>query len=645
MSKPLFTKLTKLSHFTDIICIGLSISMDKYQFSERVCYENIHGFHVIHLRPRSGGLYMHGDTLTVDSSDLFDVLTNYTDTRHNTLVVCNHSCVAIGASDFTEYLNSGRITLCESEIDTHTNKPDKSGEVSTQSFCVSSPPTIVSYKCTATNKRYTLVDVANYGCRYMEDIYNNLTNQDKALVHNEAELGVSEDNSLTCCALIAKFMQTYYRVTTEHKLGGMALTYSSQGMRAFRHKHYHDGILPHDNMDARIMESDCYLGGRVEDRYHGYYKGKCYLLDLQSLYPHLGTIKTFPTKLAYTQDNPDKETIEQWLKQYICFAHCHVDTRQPAYPKRTDAGLSFPIGSFSTYLCAEEFADAYHSGDIRHVYRIQAYERDCILKGYSEHMLRIRSLYKQTNRKLEEFIIKLVTNGLWGKFGQIAGIWTIVPDAIADKAYGGYNYYCRENNTDYQYRIINWQVSRLEKAYFLDNTFTPISAVMNSYSRSYLWRHMLQAGLQNVLYCCVDGMIVNQEGFDRLAWLIAPTPYQYGMYKVSEQSDHCNILGHGLYTIGRKIASQGYSRASSKKVVGFWSAIDDTSTLANRQVQQGKQILAINYQQQIQQALLNPEEKEGCFISPTYLEQLIDAKLLLHPLGTLHHTHSPEWLR
>lgn len=645
MTPPRFTKLTKISYFTDIVCIGLSISVDKYQFSERVQYENIHGFHIIQLRPKDGKLVQFGDVLTVDSSDIFDILLKYISVRHNTLIVCNHSLVCIGSSDFTDCLDKNRIKLNENEVDENQFGKSDGSDLSTQSFIVSCPPTVISFREEQTNRRFTLVDIANYGCKYMSDIFDNLSNDDKQLVHNDAELGVSEDNSLTCCALIAKFMQKLYRICTEHKLGGLGLTYSSIGMRAFRSRFYDGSILPHADKESRILEDSCYLGGRVETRYHGYYKQKCYLIDIMSLYPHLGKIKTFPTKLAFTENNPYSASVDAWLKDHIIAAHVNLTTTQPAYPKRTDDGLVFPIGTFNTFLIGEEFADAWKEKRVNHVYRMQAYEQGFVLKDYSEHALELRTNYKGGNDRLGEFVVKLTTNGLWGKLGQSANIWIIQPDEQADRPYGGYSKYSKGDYDTSQYRIINWEVSRLEYAPFMDNTFIPISACMNSYSRHYIWRHMLQAGLHNVLYCCVDGLIVTQEGFDRLAWLIAPNPYQYGMYKVSEQDENCTILGHGLYRIGRKIARQGIPTKPSKRCVGFWSAVDDVATLINPQVLEGKQILSINYQSEISQALLNPTDKTGFFTESIAYDQELDRKLLSDPACIPHHTHQPEWFR
>lgn len=638
-----FYKLKKTKPFTDIVCVGVSVDSTKYAFGKETFHENIHGFHTIHLKPKTGRLFQFGDCLTWDCDDIFNCVCNYLPTRNNVLIVCNHSLVVLGSSDFTAAIEQGVILLDRKEVKTDKTPPHTDINSESESFVASCPPTIVMFTCTVNGNNYTLVDVSNYGIKYMIDIFNNLSNEDKLLVHNESELGVSEDNSLTCAALIARFMQEQYAVVADNKLGGLALTYSSQGMRRFRTHDYQDDILTHTYDDARILEDGCYLGGRVEARYHGHYDGKVYLLDIQSLYPHLGRSKPFPTKLLESQVNPTDQTIEKWLSSGIVFARCHVTTELPAYPVKRDGKLIFPTGSFVANLCCEEFSDAWKEGRIRKVYNGQLYRSGFTLKSYSEHMLTVRSAYKGCNNRLAEYITKVTTNGLWGKLGQYGNLWITMPNEVPDRQYGGYIEYNKMLGSNDQYRIINWEVSRLTKYNWIDNTFIPISACINAYSRHYLWRHMLQAGLHNVLYCCVDGLIVTEEGYNRLAWLIAPTPYQYGMYKVSEMGNECSILGHGIYMIGNKVAYQGVSKYDVKQYRGFWSAIRDVNPIMDKEVMTGKKVASTYRYKDDRGKLLEKGIVNGQFIAVDNLEEpfLYDTDQV--PNNYQPSFHVPEW--
>ena len=638
-----FTKLKKTQTYTDIICVGLKVDSKPYQFSDKVYHENIHGYHTHHIQLRKGQIKHDMDFITWDNSDLFSCITNYIPTGRNSLIVCNHSLVAIGASDFTTLLDNKRILLHHTSASSEEFGYEEYGKISTEAFIASCPPTILIFKDTNTGKTYTLVDIANYGAKYMQDIWNNLSNEEKSTIHNEAELGVDSDNSLTCCALISLFMTKYIKLVNSHSLGGLSLTYSSQGMRCFRSKFYQDNILTHTDDEARIIEDRCYLGGRVDERYNGKYDGKVYLLDIQSLYPHLGKIKPFPTKLKETKTYPSKRDVEEGLRSGIVAAHCHIETDLPAYPVKTDAGLVFPVGKFNAYLIGDEFTDAWREGRVKSVYSANFYESDFILKEYSEYMLSLRTKYKGANSRLEEFMIKCITNGLWGKFGQCGNMWVNQFDEIADMPYGGFYRMNSDSTKKYQYRIIDWNVSKLEYAPWANNTFVPISACMNSYSRHYIWRHMLQAGLHNVLYTCVDGLIVTQEGYDRLAWLVAPNPYIYGMYKVSESGDSCYIAGYGKYQIGNKTAYQGLPRHNVKQYRGFWSAIESDGNQLTDNVIKGKEVLATYCSKDLRDSLRTVCSQHGSFTGLARMDEPILPYRSHNPLEQGFLWHDSEW--
>jgi len=586
---------------------------------------------------------MYGDAITWNNHDIFDCVLNYLPLGNYPLLVCNHSLIVIGSSDFTCKLDSNEIIISNSEHNKEEFSYVESGRVSTEAFIASCPPTILLATHTRTGRKFTLVDIANFGAKYMEDIYNNLSKEDKEAIYNESELGISEDNSLTCCTLIAMFMKKYSKLCYEHKLGGICLTYSSQGMRTFRSKFYQDNIFTHNSNKYRILEDNCYLGGRVQELYHGLYNGKVYLLDIQSLYPHLGKIKPFPTSLQDSQYAPSQGTIARWVDAGLVAAYCHIETPLPAYPKKMPEGLTFPVGSFNTHLIGEEFSDAWKEGRVKHVYHANLYSCDYILREYSSFMLSLRTKYKGANDRLAEFIVKCVTNGLWGKFGQCGNMWVIDDAKIADRPYGGFYQFDPIAMKKYQYRIIDYVVSKLEYAPWVDNTFIPISAVMNSYSRHYLWRHMLQAGLHNVLYTCVDGMIVTQEGYDRLAWLIAPNPYVYGMYKVSESGDSCYIAGYGKYAIGNKTAYQGVPKYRSKQYRGFWSVMDDYNLLQTKEVMQGNTVEVIEGSLDLRDRLRSEGKDYGRFTDSINLHESIlpynpDAPYIQSSLW-----HDSEW--
>ena len=638
-----FTKLKRQSSYTDIVCVGIKTDRKPYPFSDNVYLENLHGFHTVHLRPNGTALRHHDDIITWDTNTLFDSIINYMGTRRNTLIVTNHSLVALGSSDFTSLLDSRQIMISRGKAEKEEFGYQEEGEISTQCFVASSPPTIVIFEHVHTGRRFTLVDIQNFGIKYMYDVYSSLTREEKSCIPSLSDIGIDDNCSLTCAMLIARYIQEYYKVVSNNKLGGMSCTYSSQGMKAFRYRYLDDSILTHINSDARILEENCYLGGRVEERYHGRYDGKCYLLDIQSLYPYMGMVKSFPTKLQDYQVNPPKETIDHWVKTGGVAARLLVSTDSPAWPRKHEGVLSFPVGRFNTFLCGEEFSEAWNTGQVERVYDASYYECKPILKTYSEDMLRIRSAYKGSDNRLAELITKFITNGLWGKFGQIGNLWVHDYDVTPDMQYGGYRKISPSGMLEYQYRIIDWEVSKLVKAKYIQNTFLPVSVFMNSYSRHYLYRHMLMAGLNNVLYCCVDGMIVTSEGLDRLSHLIARSPYEYGKYKISEQGDSCNIQGYGIYSIGNKVSYQGIPKYNTKQVRGFWSSLSEFTKSIIPSVASGHEVEVTECWKDQRKLLANSKCTDGKPICPSSLyEQMLTQEELAYQ-GSAGLFHRSEW--
>jgi len=640
-----FTKLKKIHRYTDVICVGISVSEEKYMFSSNSYVLNLHGFHTIHLRPKDGKLHKHGDVITWDTDSLFDCLTNYISTGNNPLIVCNHTLVAIGSSDFTEQMDSRQIVIKRTDRDAGEFGYVEENEISTECFIASTPPTILMFTNVHSGKTYTMVDISNYGIDYISDVFDNLCNEDKPLVFNSAELGVSEDNSLTCAALIARFMQEFYRLTADHKLGGLSLTYSSQGMRAFRHLYYKENILTHTDRKAIIVERNCYTGGRVEERFNGHYPEQSYLLDIQSLYPHIWRTKRLPVELLCSERTPPRSTVKERLQTQIVGAWCRVETDIPAYPVKINNVLRFPTGSFNTYLIGEEFSEAFNAGHVTHIYHANFYSCDYVLKEYAEFMLGLRTRYKGANNRLAEMIIKLITNGTNGKFGQTGKCWVVDEREIADQQYGGYIKYDDKDHDGIQYRIIDWNVSRLESTPFAENTFIPIAACVNSSSRITMWRYMQLAGLQNILYVAVDGLIVNQEGYDRLEMCIARSPYEYGRFKIAESAEYCNIYGYGKYSIGNKVCSQGLPRKDSKIYSGFWNATNGARTISTQESASGKQVIA-TYKSSHQREILRSKcDTVGAFTAQDSIDTPIDLSTFEDVENQPSLFHSPEWLR
>ena len=241
-------------------------------------------------------------------------------------------------------------------------------------------PVTISKVDNLTDRKFTIVDIENYGQRYLDEVWESLTPEQRKQVPNYSETGISLDRADTLCTLMALFMQKYYEVCRTHKLGSVSNTYPAQALRRFRRYDYKDQIVTHDNEKAAKLESHCYHLGRAEARYTGRYTGKVYLVDYASLYPFLGCTKPFPVELLEHKENPRISTVKRWVREGIVLMHCQVTTNEPAYAYRTGSGVSYPVGSFPAFISAEECVQALEKGHCSIIYRASLYRGDYVLK-------------------------------------------------------------------------------------------------------------------------------------------------------------------------------------------------------------------------------------------------------------------------
>jgi hypothetical protein len=570
-----FTKLGNTYHFTDYLIVGIETKRHSGSSVVDRVFEKIERFCIIHCKPNNGRLSTFTALTEFEGCDILETVLKYYPCGKRTLIICNNSLVFLGSSDLTDLLENKIYKVATGTEDGENVGLPEKDRISTLQFIASAPPTIVGLESKLNSTRITIVDIANYGVKDIGDFALMLDAQYYNDIPNYAELGLSIDKCDTVTTCIHLIFNKYYTMVMKHGLGGIALTYSGQAIRSFRKNNYENGIKKHADEVAATVEEACYFAGRAESRYRGWYRGKCYLLDLNSLYPHVGRNTAVPCELVKTIRNPKPRILREAIENYCGFAHVRVSTSQAKYPCRVDGCLKWPTGTFNTFLCGKELKEAVESGDVIDCYFLATYRTGMILKSYSEDMLDIRSQYKRNGDKVSEHLIKFITNGLWGMLGSLGNRWIVDHDAVSTSRYGGFVRLSERGEYRQIYRVIDGECSKQVRCSWSDNTFTPISAFINSACRALLWRYMLQAQLSNVLYCAIDGLIVTEDGYRNLKSVMAQDQFDYGYFKVAESDHRCYIHSAGRYSIGEKVAYTGMPRKDSYIYKGFWNIRDE----------------------------------------------------------------------
>lgn len=628
-SRSRFKPLKYTRGYDDYIAIGIASERQRISEESRHCYEAITSYHIQHLRPSGNTLKPVYDMVEFTDTNVFDSLHRYFPVKKRVLVVANNTLVLLGSADFVSQLEDNEITLAKGKVDAMDLGHDCPGQLSTEQFIVSAPPTIVSYVRVCNGTEYTVIDIGNWGFRHPDDIYHRLPEAERQELSSLMWSKYKTDDSLRTTALLARFMQEYFKVVRTCKLGEPTTTYAGQAMRAYRLRLGKDAIKTHERKEVAELEARAYTLGRNEVRFQGYYPDECYLVDIHALYPHLGATREFPVELADYQESPSNSTVEKWCQTSCVISQVRIRTNEEAYRCQDGNRVIYPVGEFNCYLSGDEVREALERGHVCRVYRAARYRTAPILRAYSRHMLEQRAMVRANNNEIAECIVKLITNGLWGKFGQLGSRWVICPDVATGITYGGYIKLDRERRTHEYYRVLDGVASKLEYVHFADNTFPAISCVANAYSRSLIWKLMNCAGLLDVLYVGIDSLIVTRQGYSRLVSSGKLREKSVGCLRLVQRAQGCYIRSPGVYSIGTKTAYSGMARINAHRTIGFWNqrsgvCTDDRTGKHTRTI-----VSPYNSPVEARERLAMMDESPGQFIGPTPIYQ--DVLDLSHP--------------
>lgn len=360
--------------------------------------------------------------------------------------------------------------------------------------------------------------------------------------------------------ILAKSVDAYRSMVLEHNLGTFSLTIASQAFNAFRHRFDHADIFIHNREPALELERAGYYGGRVECYRLGEFKdGPYYKLDVNSMYPSVMKEAPYPVKLMGVRDNPSIEYVwEHVLSKYV-IARCKLNTQHPFYPKRFGGRLTFPIGEYWTVLHQEELLTALNYEDITEVSRVSVYERGDLFSSYVSTLYALRRRYDDEGNAVFAYIVKLLLNSLYGKFGQRGRTSTIVGEMGNDECW------VREaidgiTSEPIIYRCINgtiWKEERQGESY---HSFPAIAGAVTTYGRHQLLSLILKAGWDDVFYVDTDSLIVNATGLERLKDSLSPT--QLGGLKVEAEANEMTLLGLKRYTFGGDVKNKGIKKGA-----------------------------------------------------------------------------------
>jgi len=280
-------------------------------------------------------------------------------------------------------------------------------------------------------------------------------------------------------------------------------TIAQVSMSLYRNKYLKDYYIGH-NVDDLDNHFEGYYGGNCQAYARGYIEDYN-LYDINSLYPSV-MINEYP--------NPNKQRITHkntnfYIENYKGLSLIKINipenTTYPILPFRFDKKLLFPTGIIKGWYSHEEINKAVELGyTILKVYKTYYYIDNCEpYKDFVNDLYALRLKYRKEKNKSMAYIVKIILNSLYGKFGQKfrdRDNWIPLPDSLEEL--NELNFFERKGN-----------FIRIKKAFSKPSNFCfPIWALYTtSYARLKLFDYIFRC---NPLYVDTDSLITKKEFLD-----------------------------------------------------------------------------------------------------------------------------------
>jgi len=376
-----------------------------------------------------------------------------------------------------------------------------------------------------------------------------------------------------------------------HDLGGFSPTLSGQAFRAFRHTFMKEKILHYDQTQVNRFVRAGYFGGRVECSFLGALpKGSYTKLDINSMYPAVMREEWYPTKLRQWVRDVPVSYLGTQLEDHCLMAEVELSTPESIYPIRRNGKLCFPVGKFRTILSTPSLNHALRRGHVIKIRQLLVFSRAKLFTSYVDYFYPLKQQYQQEGNEVWLKVVKLLLNALYGKFGEKREKELVrcddpegdfyrrpvsVPVTAMEEGKAAFDWrYHPENYPEGEH------VTGTEWSAFGTYCLTAgeeegpmsqpaIAAHVTDYARMKLWGYMERVGVENVLYCDTDSLIIEEKHVPRLDGCLDDAAL--GCLKVEGTADSLEILGNKDYRFGTERRKKGIRKSAIRNDDGSYT--------------------------------------------------------------------------
>jgi DNA polymerase elongation subunit (family B) len=282
-----------------------------------------------------------------------------------------------------------------------------------------------------------------------------------------------------------------------------------------------------------------------------------YVLDANSLYPHMMAEYKYPCRLIGVDQGPTLSQVEKYCETQAVCATVEISTRKDTYPYRDGKGSRNVLGNFCTTIATPEILRGLRLAQIKRVYSASRYETVDLFSAYIGTLYKMKTQWQNDNVQKDGNPYKGLMNSLYGKFGQHHEAWLSVDTVRPLAMWAEWSQWNPETKEACEYRSLAGRVEQSIKDGDWLHAFPAIAAHVTSYGREYVRNLITIAGVEHVFYTDTDSLHCNSVARGRLSERGLLHEAQIGKLRCEAEATEAEYRGRRYYRIGSECSVSG----------------------------------------------------------------------------------------
>ena len=317
-------------------------------------------------------------------------------------------------------------------------------------------------------------------------------------------------------AILRAAIRQVVDLLVNENLGPWRPTGSGQSHSAWRTRFLNHRPLVHDQVDALAAERAAQWTGRCEAwRWGEHTDGPYVEFDLSLAYCQIAADLELPSVLVGEVEVTSLDRALELGARGALLAEVEIETDTPVAPAAHDGHMIWPVGRFRSTLWSPELALLQNAGAQVHFHRAFYYRTAPVLRDAAQWIIDQLQTNPSNLTPVQLRLLKHWARCLVGRCALRYRDWQDIMLADDEKVTLG-TWHDWDTGQITEMMQVGRRVKILAEQTEAPDSLPQIPGFIMSECRARLWRLMLTAGLDRVLYVDTDSLIVDQLGAKRL---------------------------------------------------------------------------------------------------------------------------------